>query len=89
MYTPVYIVMFVASTTIRLETSTKKELEALKEHKRETFDDVIEKLLTLVPEGDEEGKYSDDFRAGLLDALFEAKQGKVIPFDRIKKELGL
>ncbi len=78
-----------ASSMVRLETSTKKELEALKEHQRESFDDVISKLLALVPEGDEEGKYSDEFRAGLLEAHFEAKQGKLIPFDKVKKELGL
>lgn len=78
-----------ASTTIRLETSTKKGLEALKEYKRESFDDVIGKLLVLVPKGDEEGKYSDEFRAGLLEAHFEAKQGKTVSFDYIKKDLGL
>ncbi len=78
-----------ASTTIRLNSSTKTELEALKEHRRESFDDVIGKLIALVPEGDDEGKYSDDFRAGLLEALFESKQGKHIPLERVKKELGL
>jgi len=81
--------MYLASTTIRLETSTKKDLAALKEHKRESFDDVIEKLLALVPDGDEEGKYSDEFRAGLLEALFDAKQGRVYSFGQVKKELGL
>ncbi len=81
--------MFLGSTTIRLENTTKRELEALREHKRESFDEVINKLLVLVPEGDEEGKYKDEFRAGLLEALFEAKQGKVIPFERVKKEAGL
>lgn len=78
-----------ASTTIRLETGTKKALESLKDHRRESFDDVISKLLVLVPGGDDEGRYSNEFRAGLLEALFEAKQGKTVPFDRVKKELGL
>ena len=78
-----------ASTTIRLETATKRNLEVLKEHRRESFDEVIGKLLALVPDGDEEGKYSDEFRAGLLEAHFEAKQGKLIPFDKVKTELGL
>ena len=81
--------MFLSSTTIRLETSTKKGLESLKEHRRETFDDVIEKLLALVPEGDEEGKYSDEFRAGLLEAHFDAKQGKYVSLNKLKKDIGL
>ncbi len=78
-----------ASTTVRLETRTKKGLESLKEHKRESFDEVISKLLALVPEGDEEGKYSDEFRAGLLDALFDAKHGEYVSLGRLKKDLGL
>ncbi len=78
-----------ASTTIRLETSTKNGLELLKEHKREAFDEVVSKLLALVPEGDEEGKYSDKFRAGLLDALFDANQGEYVSLGGLKKGLGL
>ncbi len=81
--------MFLASTTIRVETATQKELVALKQYDRETFDDVIGKLLALVPEGDEEGNYSSEFRAGLLEALFEAKHGKHVSLETVKKQLGL
>ena len=77
------------TTTIQLKKSTKKELENLREHKRETFDEIIEKILTLIPKGDEEGKYSDEFRSGLLEALFEANSGKTSSLDNIEKELGL
>ncbi len=77
------------NTTIQIGKDTKSKLESLKEYKRETFDEVIEKLLALVPEGDEEGKYTDEFRAGLLDSLFEAKSGKGIPLKQVEKELGL
>ena len=79
------VIVFLASTTVRLETSTKRGLESLKEHKRESFDEVISKLLALVPEGDEEGKYSDEFRAG----LFDAKHGEYVSLGRLKKDLGL
>ena len=58
-------------------------------YKREAFDEVVSKLLALVPEGDEEGKYSDKFRAGLLDALFDANQGEYVSLGGLKKGLGL
>jgi hypothetical protein len=32
-------------TTIKLETKTKDRLEKLREHKRETYDDIIRKIL--------------------------------------------
>lgn len=34
-------------TTIQLEAKTKKKLEGLKESKRETFDDVVKRLMLL------------------------------------------
>lgn len=34
-------------TSVQLHKSTKKELENLKEHKRETFDDVVKRLMAL------------------------------------------
>ena len=76
-------------TTVRVAEKTKEKIEALKEYKRETIDDVLNKLLALVPEGDEEGEYTTEFRAGLLQSLIESKQGKSIPLSQVKKELGL
>jgi len=76
------------TTTIQINKKTKTRLEALKEHKRETFDELISKLMALIPEGDKEGKYTDEFRAGLLDALFDAKNNKYASSKQMKKELG-
>ena len=68
---------------------TKGKLASLKEYERENFEEVINKLLVLIPNGDDEGKYTDEFRAGLLEALYEARSGKLIPFEKVKKEIGL
>ena len=76
------------TTTIQINKKTKTRLEALKEHKRETFDELISKLMTLIQDGDDEGKYTDEFRAGLLEALFDAKNNKHISSKQMKKELG-
>ncbi|MEK6935858.1 MAG: hypothetical protein AABW67_03655 [Nanoarchaeota archaeon] len=35
-------------TTIKLEKETKERLERLKEHKRETFNEVIKKILYIL-----------------------------------------
>jgi len=40
-----------------------------------------------IPKGDEEGQYSDEFRIGLLEVHFEAKKGKLIPFEALRKEI--
>ena len=76
-------------TTVRLNEKTKEKIESLKEYKRESIDDVLNKLLALVPEGDSEGKYTADFRAGLLESLAESKAGKVVSHEQLKKELGI
>ena len=76
-------------TTMRVSEVTKGKIESLKEYRRESMDDILNKLLALVPEGDDEGKYSPEFRAGLLQALVESKSGKGIPLSQVKKELGL
>ncbi len=76
-------------TTVRVAESTRAKLELLKEYKRESLDDVLNKLLALVPDGDNEGKYSDEFKAGLLESLAESKSGRKISHEQLKKELGL
>ena len=76
-----------ANTTIQLGTEIKKKLEALKGHKRESFEEVISKLLALIPEGDEEGKFTEEFRAGLLESLYESRIGKIYTLEQVKKSL--
>ena len=76
-------------TTVRVSGKTREKLESLKEYKRESIEEVLNKLVALVPEGDSEGKYSAEFRAGLLDALYQQKIGKTVSFENVKKEAGL
>jgi hypothetical protein len=76
-------------STVRVANVTKEKIESLKVYKRESMDDVLNKLLALVPEGDDEGKYTSEFRAGLLQSLVESKMGKTITHEQLKKELGL
>jgi len=43
-------------TTIQINSTTREKLAKLKSSSRETYDELINKLLALVPEGDEEGR---------------------------------
>ncbi len=76
-------------TTIQLSSSTRQKLAALKTSPRETYDELLNKLITLVPEGDDEGLYTDSFRIGLLSARLDIRAGRTTPHDLVRKRLGL
>jgi len=77
------------ATTIQLSPQTRDKLTRLKSTPRETYDEVLSKLLALVPEGDEEGLYTQPFRVGLLSARLDLKEGRVVDHERVKRRLGL
>ena len=78
-----------ASTTIQISTSTRERLTQLKSDPRETYDDLLLKLLALIPEGDEEGRYTEAFRVGLLNARLDIRRGRLTNHAEVKKRLGL
>lgn len=78
-----------AYTSIQIDPKIRKELSSLKAYKRETYDEVLSKLLSLVPKGDDEGKYTDAFRAQLLNARLDLVQGKTVKLEEVERQLGL
>ncbi len=76
-------------TTIQLSPSTRQKLAALKATPRETYDELLNKLIALVPEEDDEGLYTDAFRIGLLSARLDLRARRVTNHDLVKKRLGL
>jgi len=46
------------------------------------------KLMPLIPEGDDEGTFTDEFRIGLLNARFDILHGRIVSHDDLKKRLG-
>jgi len=77
------------ATTIQLDEETRNKLARLKSTPRETYDEILNKLLALVPEGDEEGRYTQAFRVSLLEARLDIKEGRMVPLRVAKKRLGL
>jgi Arc/MetJ-type ribon-helix-helix transcriptional regulator len=78
-----------ATTTIQISQATREKLARLKAGRRESYDELLNKLLRLVPEGDEEGRYTQAFRVGLLEARLDVKEGRLIPLREAKRRLGL
>jgi hypothetical protein len=76
-------------TTIQVTPATRERLAALKSSPRETYDELLNKLLTLIPRGDDEGAYTDAFRVGLLNARLDIRSGRVTEHEQVKKRLGL
>ena len=77
------------ATTIQVSSATRERLSRLKSSARETYDEVLNRLLALIPEGDEEGTYTEAFRVGLLNARLDVKKGRLTDHKAVKKRLGL
>jgi len=77
------------ATTIQVSEETRERLARLKASPRETYDELLAKLLALIPEGDEEGRFTPAFRVGLLNARLDIKEGKLTDHREVKKRLGL
>ena len=77
------------ATTIQVSEETRERLARLKSSPRETYDELLVKLLALIPEGDEEGRYTEAFRVGLLNARLDIKEGRLTDHREVKKRLGL
>ncbi|MBD3210289.1 hypothetical protein GF318_02810 [Candidatus Micrarchaeota archaeon] len=78
-----------AYTSIQISPETREMLSRLKTSKRETYDELLRMLIDLVPSGDDEGEYNDEFRASLLRSLSDIKHGRTYSVEEVKKQLGI
>lgn len=78
-----------AYTSIQISPETREMLSRLKSSKRETYDELLRMLIDLVPSGDDEGEYTDEFRASLLRSLSDIKHGRTYSAEEVKKQLGI
>ncbi|MFH1239924.1 MAG: hypothetical protein V1672_01800 [Candidatus Diapherotrites archaeon] len=78
------------TTTIQIPIKLKKELTSLKDYNRETYADVIEKLISIAKQ-DEEDKFelSEETLKNIAEARDDIKKGRVYSSKQIKKDLGL
>jgi hypothetical protein len=75
-----------AQTTIQVRPATRTRLEALKTHPRETYDEVVNRLLDMA--GDQE-PLSEETLHKIEEGIREIRQGKTRTLDEIAQELGI
>ena len=47
---------YMAYTTIQIDVATREKLAAMRSYERETYDELLNTLMELVPSGDDEGR---------------------------------
>lgn len=80
------IPMYMPSSILRVDPITKARLNDLKLHARESYNDVIHRLLDAHIDDE---PLSDEEIAKIEGALADIKKGCYISHDQVKRELGL
>ena len=75
-----------AATTIHIRKDLKGQLDELKRHPKESYNDVIERLVSFAVDDE---PLSEEAIQGLEEAFKDVKQGRLIPESRIMKEFGV
>ncbi len=75
-------------TSIQIEKETKKRLDKLKNHPRETYNQVLARLIYIVSQEDEE-ELSPQTIKNIEKSLAEIKAGKIVSHEDVKRRLGL
>jgi len=78
-----------AYTTIQITEQTRERLAKLKEHAHGTYDEILSLLLDLVPSKDDEGEYTDEFRASMFRGLLDIRHGQVHSSEDVRRRLGI
>ena len=71
-----------ATTTIQITTGVKRTLERMKLHPRETFNDVLERVLEDLRELD------DATKTEVEQARAEIRSGRYLTSDQVRKAMG-
>ena len=74
-------------TSIQLENKTKSKLNKMKIFPKESYDDVVNKLINIAE--DDEGVLSKSTIKDLEEALDDVKKGRLLSHNQVKKKLGL
>ena len=74
------------TTTIVIQKDLKSRLDKVKLHPRETYNDVIERLLECTV--DDEPLTEESLRA-IEEGLVDIRKGRTVPMEEVMKELGI
>ncbi len=76
------------TTTIKIQTDTKKELDHFREYKNESYDEVLKKVLYIVNTTKKDPKLSQETIQSIEKARARIKKGKFLTAEEAKKRLG-
>ena len=77
----------VKTTTIQVSQTTRQRLENMKDFARETYEDVINKLIDILVE--EQMELSEQTKKDIEEARKEFKKGKYVTEEEMRRRLGL
>ncbi len=73
------------ATTIQVEKETLRRLKYFKEYEKESYDEVLNKVLDDV----EEGELSDIAFEGILRGVHDYRAGRTVPLQQFAKKFGI
>ncbi|MBW2972162.1 hypothetical protein KY359_03960 [Candidatus Woesearchaeota archaeon] len=85
-YTAVYDM---AITTIKIHSDTKLELDRLREHTSESYDEVIRKVLSIIRTAKKEPKLSKCAIEQIEKSREQVRKGKYLTLEQVEKRFGL
>ena len=74
------------ATTIQVDEKTKSKLEKMKIYKRESYDDVVNRLLHMAQDNE---TLSKDTIKNIEKGVADIKAGRTYTSDQVRKKLGL
>lgn len=75
-------------TSIQIEKEIKKRLDEFKNHPRETYNEVIARMIHVMSQQNKE-ELSQQTIKNLKKSLNDIEKGKVYSLEQVEKELGL
>lgn len=76
-------------TTIRLNQITKEQLDAFKQYKNESYDELVRKLIYLARTCEKEPKLSQKTILEIKEARARIKKGEFYTQEEVEKRFGL
>lgn len=77
------------TTTIQVDVDTRKRLTKFKEYSRETYDEILNKLMSIVENiKGEEGEFTEETKKGIERGRADIRAGRHFSTKELLKELG-
>ncbi len=73
-------------TTIQIQSTTKEKLESVKTHPRETYDEVVNRLLDMACDQE---PLSEETLKKIEEGVRDIRQGKTRTLEEIAEEMGI